>query len=63
MPETPYLAVVIAGLDPISVKIAGKGRDWPFVSWSDLARPPTSCSAKSIKVVGGRHKAGHDTTQ
>jgi hypothetical protein len=50
------------GDGPIGVKIAGKGGVWPFVSWSGLARPPTSCSAKSIKVMGGWTKPGHDTS-
>jgi pimeloyl-ACP methyl ester carboxylesterase len=32
----------------------------PIVSWPGLARPPGTCGVRPTKVVGGRHKAGHD---
>src|SRR4051794_11604917 len=33
----------------------------PTVSWPGLARPPTPLPPPAPPVVGGRHKAGHDT--
>ncbi len=48
------MAGSIPGLHPTGAKIAVIATIVPQLSWPGLARPPTSCGASRIKVVGDR---------